>query len=891
MKIKQTIGLLMWAAMAACTSDMPFEEMTVPEQVISAVEDLVPVEFSASTGCDLTRAATSIVTFTSGEAVKVCVRPGGASDYTGYDFTAATSSQNVTLNAPAAPAAKPYFPPGEGTTVEAYAYYPATAGSAATFSVADNQTTNANYKASDLMYAANRTITKGSTTGTLLTMQHLMAQLALTVNVAQGSGLTISSVTVVAKKSVTFTPSAGTATVTGNAGNIIALSWAGTGYVLIPQQTISGVSIKVATGSGTAAETATYNFTSTDNFVAGKSYPITLTVSAQQLGATSAISDWNGQQSVVVEPTGELNFSTIAPVTYDGTAKTPSVTLKDANGATVPSAGYDLEYKNNTNAGTAIILAVGKGNYAGKVAVTTFTINPKTLTDAMVGAISAQTYTRSQITPSVTVTDGSALTLNTDYTVSYGENINVASGGSATVTGTGNYTGNVVKNFTISPKSISSMTLNLTQTSATYTGSAITASVSSLKDGTYSLSSSTDFTVSGTTSATNAAANASAAVTQNTITVNGTGNYTGSKNGTWSIARATPTLSINKTSLPLTMSSATGTITVTRSGDGAVTATSSNTGVATTSVSGTTVTVTAVFNGSATITVKMNQGTNYTAYTNSDKTCSVSASGFISMRQNPLWWVAQYNMAQNKTSFVASHSTSSQYCFNWTDACAEAVANYHLPTRAEQMSIIPCDQALSGGTNIFDLSETLASPKEFSEVACTVGGSSVSARTSVIGKNASGDYYAVRFINSDYASAWHYKWVTSPCKGVLIESYLVSCTTVADAKTILAGLASSTIFTGAANASGANQTPESTTVTTSAFTQRFLPACGSRHNSGAGGSGYADYSQGSSGSYWSATEKNGDTYYSGYSSFNSSSLRVTNNSKSFGFSVRLFRDN
>ena len=478
MKIKQTIGLLMWAAMAACTSDMPFEEMTVPEQVISAVEDLVPVEFSASTGYDLTRAATSIVTFTSGEAVKVCVRPDGASDYTGYDFTAATSSQNVTLNAPAAPAAKPYFPPGEGTTVEAYAYYPATAGSAATFSVADNQTTNANYKASDLMYAANRTITKGSTTGTLLTMQHLMAQLALTVNVAQGSGLTISSVTVVAKKSVTFTPADGTATVTGNAGNIIALSGAGTGYVLIPQQTISGVSIKVATGSGTAAETATYNFTSSDNFVAGKSYPITLTVSAQQLGATSAISDWNGQQSVVVEPTGELNFSTIAPVTYDGTAKTPSVTLKDANGTTVPSSGYDLEYKNNTNAGTAIILAVGKGNYAGKVAVTTFTINKasgsisygtSTVNKTYGDAAFTNTLTQTSGTGTGTVTYGSSDP--TVATVNSSGQVTLLKSGSTTITATvadgtnytyptktASYTLNVAKassSMTLSPTSLS----------------------------------------------------------------------------------------------------------------------------------------------------------------------------------------------------------------------------------------------------------------------------------------------------------------------------------------------------------------------------------------------------------------------------------------------------
>ena len=80
----------------------------------------------------------------------------------------------------------------------------------------------------------------------------------------------------------------------------------------------------------------------------------------------------------------------------------------------------------------------------------------------------------------------------------------------------------------------------------------------------------------------------------------------------------------------LTSSSATGTITVSRDGDGAITANSSATGVATTSVSGTTVTVTAIADGSATITVKMNQGTNYTAYTASDKTVSVSASGFDS---------------------------------------------------------------------------------------------------------------------------------------------------------------------------------------------------------------------------------------------------------------------
>lgn len=261
---------------------------------------------------------------------------------------------------------------------------------------------------------------------------------------------------------------------------------------------------------------------------------------------------------------------------------------------------------------------------------------------------------------------------------------------------------------------------------------------------------------------------------------------------------------------------------------------------------------------------------------------SQMALTITNMQHNPLWWVAQYNMAEDKTSFVTSHSTESQYCFNWNDACAGNVANYHLPSIAEFESIFPC----YGYTDIFSLSETLASPKEFSE-ACNIGGSSVSANTSVIGKNADADYYAVRFIGTQYASAWHYKWVTSPCNGMLIESYLISggCADVAVAKTILADLASSTIFTGSANASGANQTPESTTVTANAFIQRFLPACGGNSTNG---SGTASINQGSVGTYWSCSESAEDfKWYLRISSscFKEYYLHTTN-----GLSVRLFHN-
>lgn len=73
--------------------------------------------------------------------------------------------------------------------------------------------------------------------------------------------------------------------------------------------------------------------------------------------------------------------------TYDGTAKTPSVTVA-LNGSTIPSTGYDVVYSDNTNAGTATITVTGKGGYTG-TATGTFTILQKSLSVTA----SAQTIT------------------------------------------------------------------------------------------------------------------------------------------------------------------------------------------------------------------------------------------------------------------------------------------------------------------------------------------------------------------------------------------------------------------------------------------------------------------------------------------------------------------
>ena len=90
-------------------------------------------------------------------------------------------------------------------------------------------------------------------------------------------------------------------------------------------------------------------------------------------------------------------------------------------------------------------------------------------------------------------------------------------------------------NFEIQPKSISSMTVTLSDTSLEYNGSARTVNVT-VKDGTTTLIKDTHYTVTGVTSSTN--------VGSYTVTVTGKGNYTDSVGRTWKITQGTPTYTV-----------------------------------------------------------------------------------------------------------------------------------------------------------------------------------------------------------------------------------------------------------------------------------------------------------------------------------------------------------
>lgn len=155
-------------------------------------------------------------------------------------------------------------------------------------------------------------------------------------------------------------------------------------------------------------------------------------------------------------------FTFISPVnlTYDGNPKTAQVAL---NSKYTGCGDITVKYYNKAgtateaiNTGTYVIkfaIAEGKNFNATDTELTsedfTFTVVAKELTADMIANIPAQTYTVSAIKPEVAVTDGSGtLVKGTDYEVTYTGNTNVGTG-SVKVTGKGNYSGEIIKNFVI----------------------------------------------------------------------------------------------------------------------------------------------------------------------------------------------------------------------------------------------------------------------------------------------------------------------------------------------------------------------------------------------------------------------------------------------------------
>lgn len=231
-----------------------------------------------------TRAATNLNEgfLSVDDAVTVKISKTGVGSYTDYTYVASNDEGQMTLSG----STTPYYP-GDGSNVDIRAYYPSTAGGS--FTVSNDQTTDANYKASDLMFASVSDQAR-STSAINLAFAHQMAKIIVNTTAAEGSGITITGVRLKnIKPTVTFTPAAtDVANVVGAAsGEAVDITMTNNGAALIPAQAVDGNFLVITTSAGDA----TYSLTKT--FAAGHQYIINLTVSSAEVGTTTAITGWS----------------------------------------------------------------------------------------------------------------------------------------------------------------------------------------------------------------------------------------------------------------------------------------------------------------------------------------------------------------------------------------------------------------------------------------------------------------------------------------------------------------------------------------------------------------------------------------------------------------------
>ena len=204
--------------------------------------------------------------------------------------------------------------------------------------------------------------------------------------------------------------------------------------------------------------------------------------------------------------------------TYDGTAKEPSVTVKVDGNTLTKGTDYEVIYTNNVNAGTGKAKVTGMGNYSG-IVNKDFVISQKSITPT-IEDISAVTYNGEAQKPELVVKDGTTVLIkDTDYTVSYSNNINA---GTATATiskvANSNYTfSDANKAFTINKYELQATNISLQYTTVRYDGNPKTPTVTVKVNGN-TLASGTDYEVGYSNNTSIGTA---------TVTVTGKGNYEG----------------------------------------------------------------------------------------------------------------------------------------------------------------------------------------------------------------------------------------------------------------------------------------------------------------------------------------------------------------------------
>ena len=275
---------------------------------------------------------------------------------------------------------------------------------------------------------------------------------------------------------------------------------------------------------------------------------------------------YNGEEQTGVDSKDEYKFSGTIKATNAGTYSATATLTDTAN----------TKWSDGTTEAKTISWKINAKNLSGNVTVSD---------------VEDKTYTGSAITPEVEVKDtarNTVLTKNTDYTISYKNNVNAGTA-TITITGKGNYTGTVEKTFKINGDENPIKVTNKT----VYTGSTVDLStlVSDAQgDVTFSIKTNGTTTAS-TLSGSKLTAGAMSATDDKDQTVvitakaAGNGNYNpGNKEITITVQKYTATLTWNSTTpnsiiYGTTGKTATATVKVTEGTAGKVTYTSGSTDV------------------------------------------------------------------------------------------------------------------------------------------------------------------------------------------------------------------------------------------------------------------------------------------------------------------------
>ena len=236
--------------------------------------------------------------------------------------------------------------------------------------------------------------------------------------------------------------------------------------------------------------------------------------------------------SPAVITSAEIKYNSM---TYTGKVRTQTNATIVCCGDKILTKGtdYKITYENNIDPGTATMTINGNGNYTGTF-TKTFSIRAKLASvtlkyTSLKYTGKARTLTNSTVVTATINGESVILRKGVDYAITYKNNLNA---GTATmiVTGIGDYKGRIKKQFKITPVTIKSASISTI--AKLYTGSNITptATVKAKVNGeTVKLQKGTDYTVTYKNNKNVGTA---------TVTIKGTGNFTGTITKTFSILQS-----------------------------------------------------------------------------------------------------------------------------------------------------------------------------------------------------------------------------------------------------------------------------------------------------------------------------------------------------------------